>query len=49
MRGKTLQSVLLAGLGLFIAIMAMEMRQSAPTAKDGCYTMKAPSEPTICS
>jgi hypothetical protein len=49
MRGKTLQNVLLAGLGLLIGIIVMEMRPSAPAPTDGCYTMNAPSEPTICS
>ena len=46
MRGKTLGSLLLAGLVL-IVIIAMEMRKTG-VAQDGCYAMSAPAEPTIC-
>ena len=47
MRGKTLGSLLLAGLVLIIVIIAMEMRKTG-VAQDGCYAMSAPAEPTIC-
>jgi hypothetical protein len=46
MRGKTLGSLLLAGLVL-IVIIAMETRKTG-VAQDGCYAMSAPAEPTIC-
>jgi hypothetical protein len=48
MRGKTLGSLLLAGVALIAILMVTERRRTS-VARDGCYAMTAPAEPTICN
>lgn len=47
MRGRSLGSLLFAGLALILVTIVMEMRKTG-VAQDGCYAMSAPAEPTIC-
>jgi hypothetical protein len=47
MRGRYLGSLLFAGLAFIIVTIVVEMRKTG-VAKDGCYAMSAPAEPTIC-
>ena len=48
MRGRTFGILLFAGLGLLTLIVAREAGHSS-VVHDGCYTMNAPSQPTICN
>lgn len=47
MHGKTLGSLLLAGLALIVILVSFEMRRTN-FAQDGCYAMNEPAVPTIC-
>ena len=47
MHGKTVGSLLLAGLALVAILVSMEMRRTS-IPQDECYAMNAPAVPTIC-
>ena len=49
MRHKIFQSLLFIRLGLLFAVVFREWRAEASDVEDPCYTMSAPSEPTMCS